>query len=210
MPSPLAPFVAFGLGALLAFFVRARAPLPKGRLVSDELVAVALFAALVVAPVVAYFTVLAPDWALLYLIDSARVPSAVDLVAIVVDAALVPAGFVLARRELARGRLRAALALGVGPLAFAIVVALAFAHELSIDGTYRQVHAGFGVKAVAGGPLGFALIWMLAMLGAGFAIAARGLSVAGAKIERSASGGSRDTPPAEAPRLLGRAGGRRR
>ena len=84
-----------------------------------------------------------------------------------VDAATVPAGFLAAHRVLRSGRPdaeRVALAIGAAPAAIAAAVALAFLNRLRVDGTYHQVTERFGTRPVAGGPLGWAVLWMGAMI----------------------------------------------
>ncbi|HVY45312.1 MAG TPA: hypothetical protein VHB21_05505, partial [Minicystis sp.] len=80
MPALVAPFVAFALGVAMAI----RAMQDAARWDEAERRAarriVGLFAALVLAPVTAYFVVFAGDWSLAYLAEARAVPSAVALV----------------------------------------------------------------------------------------------------------------------------------
>jgi hypothetical protein len=94
---------------------------------------------------------------------------------VVIDALAVVAGF-RAGYAAARKRMdRALLALGVAPAAAAIAFLLGFLSRLRVDGTFNQVSARFGTRPVAGGPLGYAILWMGAMIVAGMVIAARAL-----------------------------------
>ncbi|WP_437679872.1 hypothetical protein [Sorangium sp. So ce131] len=187
MPAFVAPLVGLALGALLAWF-SAAAPHRPGALRAAEprltpgsrgrpLALAALFGGLVFAPVCAYFLIFAPDWSFAYLVDTRRIPSAVDLLLLLVDAGSVPAGFALqglvaaaGTRPTAQRSIRALAVLAGVPLAAAAIAVLALSRRLALDGTYRQVEGDFGVHPVAGGPLGYALLWMYTMLAAGFAV----------------------------------------
>lgn len=181
VPAFVTPFVGFALGALLAWFsaaapgrpgalraieARAAKAPPRGR----PLALVALFAALVFTPVCAYFLIFAPDWSFAYLLDARRVPSAVDLLLLLLDAGSVLAGFLAAR-----GSLRTATVLAGVPLAIALLAVFLLSRRLAVDGTYRQIEGNFGGHPVAGGPLGYALLWMHTMLAAGFIVTVRAL-----------------------------------
>ncbi|WP_433935099.1 hypothetical protein AB3662_10675 [Sorangium cellulosum] len=212
MPAFVAPLVGFALGALLAWF-SAAAPHRPGALRAAEprlspgprdrpLALVSLFAVLVFAPVCAYFLVFAPDWSFAYLVDTRRIPSAVDLLLLLLDAASVPAGFAAAHRfassaggrPTAQGAVRALAVFGGAPIAIALVAVLALSRRLALDGTYRQVEGDFGVHPVAGGPLGYALLWMYTMLAAGFAVTVSAL------LRRDPPGGAEKAEPPRAPR----------
>ena len=179
MPALLAPLVGFALGVLLAWLGRAEAPREDEAVGRARGRVAAIFGALAFAPACAYFVVFACDWALFYLVDGRAVPSALLLVLVMIDAAAVPAGFLAAHRALRSGRHdadRVALALGAAPAAIAATVALAFLNRLRVDGTYHQVTERFGTRPVAGGPLGWAVLWMGAMIVAGAVIAAQALT----------------------------------
>ncbi len=89
---------------------------------------------------------------------------------VVLDALAVMAGFWLgyraARRRTAAAD-RALLALGATPAVVAIAVVLSSLTRLRVDGTFNQVSARFGTRPVSGGPLGYAILWMGAMIVAG-------------------------------------------
>ena len=175
MPALLGPVFGFVLG--IAFgWIRAAESQPRGGVgPRGGLLATVLFGALVFVPINAYFVAFAGDWALSYLVDSRGVPSALLLVLVLVDGAAVPAGFLLAGR-LARTRsLGAVLVAGAVPGAVALLALLAFARRLRIDATYKQYSLDFGTQPIAGGPLGYAVLWMLAMLAVGFVVTARAL-----------------------------------
>jgi hypothetical protein len=191
MPALLGPVFGFVLGVAFGWIRAAEAQPRGGGGPRGGLLATALFGALVFAPINAYFVAFAGDWALSYLVDRRSVPSAVLLVLVLVDAAAVPAGFALAGR-LARTRsLGAVLVAGAAPAAVALLALLAFARRLRIDATYQQYRLDFGTQPIAGGPLGYAVLWMLGMLAAGFVVTARTL-----RAPRRT-----EPPPEAAPRL---------
>jgi hypothetical protein len=195
VPVFIAPLVGFALGVLLAWFSaaaphrpsamraggsRTTPPAPRRR----PLALVSLFAGFVFTPVCAYFLLFMPDWSFAYLIDADRIPSAVDLLLLFLDAGSVPAGFIAARGDaspVVGGRfpalrsMRTVAALAGVPLAVALLALLALSRSLTLDGTYRQVQGNFGVRAVVGGPLGYALLWMHTMLIAGVVVTVRAL-----------------------------------
>ena len=178
MPALVGPIVGFTLGVLLAWLGRGEAPREDSAAGRARALVAALFAWLTFAPACAYFVVFACDWALFYLADSRAVPSALLLVLVAIDAAAVMTGFWVGHRTARRGPAAdpALLALGAGPAAVAVALLLAFVGRLGVDGTFHQVSARFGTRAVAGGPLGYAILWMNAMIVGGVVIAARALT----------------------------------
>jgi hypothetical protein len=176
VPALVGPFVALALGAALAWLGRADASREDEESVRARVRVVALFAALVVAPAFGYFLLFAGDWSLFYLAESKRIPSALGLLLVMLDASLVVAGFALGHAAARRRAPRALVALVAAPAGVAAAMVAAFLPKLRVDGTYLQVTARFGTKPVAGSPLGFALVWMGAMLAAGLYVTARALS----------------------------------
>jgi hypothetical protein len=175
VPALVGPIVGFTLGVLLSWLCRGEAPREDDAAGRARARVAALFAALVFAPACAYFVIFAGDWALFYLTDSRGVPSALLLVLVVLDAAAVVAGFWAGYQAARRQEGRTLLGLGLGPGAAAAAISLSFLSQLRVDGTFHQVSARFGTRPVAGGPLGYAILWMGAMLVAGLVIAGRAL-----------------------------------
>ena len=173
MPLPLGPLVGFALGALLALFAPGASLADIGPAHPRPRLLVGLFAALVFAPFCAYFLAFAGDWSLAYLADSRSVPSALLLLLVVLDAASVLVGYSVGRRSMGRRSLRAVTALIAVPLGVALVFVVVLYGRLRIDGTYHQVRGDFGTQPVAGGPLGYALVWMFGLLAAGFGLTLR-------------------------------------
>lgn len=171
MPLPLGPFVGFALGVLLALFAP-RASLPDaGPAHPRPRLLVALFAALVFAPVCAYFLAFAGDWSIAYLTDSRAIPSALLLILVALDALSVVVGFSVGRGS--HRSLRAVTALIGVPLGAVLIFIVLFFGRLRVDGTFHQVRGDFGTQPVAGGPLGYALVWMFGLLAAGFGLTLR-------------------------------------
>lgn len=169
MPAPAAPFVGFFLGALFAW--AGAEGLAKGGAVQGRaLTVVALFGLLVYAPVAGYFLAFAPDWSYAYLVDSQRLPSAVDTGWVLLDAASVPAGFARAARHARVRRTGPMLRLIAVPLLIALGVLLAALPRLGVHASYAQFHGDFGTRPVSGSPLGFALLSMTLILLAGTAV----------------------------------------
>jgi ABC-type uncharacterized transport system permease subunit len=176
MPAPVAPLVGFVLGVAFGWadadaLARSHAS-PIG---SRSLVVVALFATLVLAPVGAYFLAFHADWSYAYFIDTRRIPSALDLALVLVDAASVPVGFVVAASRARARRLVPLLVLAAPPALVALIATLAMASRLSIQGSYAQFHGDFGTRAVAGSSLGYGLLWMDALIALGAAWTTREL-----------------------------------
>lgn len=207
MPALLGPLIGFALGVLLAWLARAEASRDDDRSLRARAQVAALFGALVFAPACAYFLIFSGDWARFYLVDGRAVPSALDLVLVVVDAAVVPLGFIAARRAGRRRAYRVLGALGGAPTAAALALVLIFFPKLRVEGTYHQVRGDFGTQPVAGGPLGYAILWMNGMILAGFIVSARALE--GRATRRLIEPASPDEGAEAAPAKLLGARGRR-
>jgi len=98
MPAPFAPLLGFALGIAFAWWAReelARTSV-SGGVGTRSLVIVILFATMVFAPINAYFLAFEADWSYAYFVDTRRIPSALQLALVLLDAASVPVGFVVA------------------------------------------------------------------------------------------------------------------
>jgi hypothetical protein len=171
VPAPLAPLIGFALGVGFAWFARedlSRSPATAG-IASRSLAIVLLFAALVFAPVSAYFLAFESDWSYAYLVDTRRIPSAFQLGLVVLDTASTPAGFLMAARYAKLKKLRPMLVLALPGLALALGCVAFTADRLSVQASYAQFHGDFGTHPVAGSSLGYSLLWMDLMLALGVA-----------------------------------------
>lgn len=166
VPAPAAPFVGFLLGAAFAW-VAAEELARDGGVGARTLTVVASFGLLVYAPIAGYFLAFAPDWSYAYLVDSQRLPGAVDTGWILLDAASVPAGFARAARHARVKRTGPIMRLVAIPAAVALAMVLALLPRLGVHATYAQYHGDFGTRPISGSPLGFALLSMTLILLAG-------------------------------------------
>lgn len=155
MPLPFAFVLGFVLGGSLAWLARAelaRSEVPL-LLARPFHVAVA-FGFTVFAPVAGYFLAWHGDWAYLYLVRSARIPSAVDLALALAAGAQVPLGFALAA-PWAIAKRGTALAKLAGVFSFVLLLAaVACARRLATDASFAQYHGEFGMVPLGKSSLG--------------------------------------------------------
>ena len=140
----------------------------EGRIPRSVVLAIA-FAALVYAPIVAYFTALHGDWAYLYVVRWHTIPSAVDLVLVLVASASIPIAAAIARPYARAARLNVLVRLGAGPAVLAIVLAIASARRLATSATYAQYHGGFGAEPLTTSTLGRGVLLAAIALALGIA-----------------------------------------
>jgi hypothetical protein len=179
LPIPFAWLVAFAFGAAFARLARGEIMRSDVPLIASQPMAVVLgFAGLVVIPVTGYFAAFHGDWAYLYWVPWQQVPSAIDLAAVVLAGAMVPAGFVAGVAALRTGQTRAAqllVALVGAPLAVVVALAVACESRLAVSASAAQYRGGFGVEPIASSALGKGVLLALLALGAGGAWAVRAL-----------------------------------
>lgn len=196
MPAFLGPLCGFALGVALAWLAWASAAHRDDLGWGARTAVAALYGALVFAPACAYFLLFAGDWSLGYLVDGRAVPSAFGLALALLDAASVPLGLVAARRALGRRGSRAPLLLGVIPSVVAVGLVLALFPRLRVEGTYHQVRSDFGTQPVAGGPLGYAILWMDGLILTGFWAAVRAMDGRSIGIGTPKAAATEAPPPA--------------
>jgi hypothetical protein len=183
VPLPFAWLVAFAMGAAFARVAKGEIARSEGPLVASRPMTIVLgFAAFVFLPVAGYFAAFHGDWAYLYFVSWQSVPSAIDLALVLLAAAMVPAGFVVAVATL-RTRQSRAIHVVTGfigvPLALAVVLTVAFSHRLAVSASGAQYQGGFGVEPIATSALGKGVLWALLALVAGAVWAVRSLRSAG-------------------------------
>jgi hypothetical protein len=179
MPAPVTPLIGFVLGAALSWAAAEELARAPSSTTSRSFLIVALFGIAVFAPAAAFFLAFAPDWSYAYLIDSQRLPGAIGLALVLVDAASVPAGFLAAARWARARRLSVVLRLVLGPVVVAGLLLLSVLPRLGVHATYAQYHGDFGIRPLSGSPLGHALLWMLIVLGAAALWTARSVRMLG-------------------------------
>jgi hypothetical protein len=173
MPLPLAFPLGLLIGMSLAWLARfelARSEVPLV-LARPFLVALGL-GTIVYAPVVGYFVVMHGDWAYLYLLRFAQVPSAVDLTALLLIAVQIPLGFALSAPWAIAKRGGALLKVGVAGGALLLLLCALAARRLSVSASYAQYHAGFGMVPLGKTTLGRGLLlsWVTLVAGYGWAV----------------------------------------
>jgi hypothetical protein len=84
-----------------------------------------------------------------------------------IDTASVPAGFLLASRAAAARKPATVFRIVAVPALIAVALMLLVFRRLGVYATYAQYHGDFGVESVAGSPLGYALLWMAAIVAGG-------------------------------------------
>lgn len=175
MPVPLAPFIAFAIGVLLAWRARAETNQEESAW-NPHMLAVALYAALVFAPAAGYFAAFATDWSFAYFVDGRLVPSALSLALVLLSAAAVVGGFVASRRALERHAPGELAWLAGGPLAIVLVAVVAVHDRLGVDATYDRFVSNFGREPLFTSRLGLAVLWMNGIVAAGAVLTARWLA----------------------------------
>jgi len=143
MPAPTAPLIGFVLGIAFAWAAADELGRAGSGITSRSLVVVTLFSLLVFAPVSAYFLAFSPDWSYAYFVDSERLPSAVDLGLVLLDAASVPAGFAVAARRAGSRRLGPLVQIAAFPTLAAGVFLLIASPRLAVSA--RSLMTGMSI-----------------------------------------------------------------
>lgn len=170
MPLPIAIPVAHLVGMTLAWIARSELARSEVPLVLARPFLVALgLAVLVFAPVIGYFAAFHGDWAYLYLVRWNRVPSALDLLLVVVAAAQIPLGFALASPWAIAKRSSRFLTVSGIALGVVLVASAVTARRLGVSATYAQYHGGFGAVPIGRSPLGRGVLLSWAVLAAAYA-----------------------------------------
>ena len=100
------------------------------------------------------------DWSYAYFIDTRRIPSALQLALVLLDAASVPVGFVVGCIARASAQARSLCSRSVRRRLDRADWHRSFRRTPSIQASYAQFHGDFGTRPVAGSSLGYALLWM--------------------------------------------------
>src|SRR5205823_3537558 len=104
-------------------------------LFSKPVVVAAALGAFVYGPIVGYFAAFHGDWSYLYVVPWRRVPSAVDLLVVVLASSTIPLGVLVGIGPARAGRSGLLARLAAGPAVAAIVVLAIFARRLGASAT---------------------------------------------------------------------------
>lgn len=173
MPLPTLVLFAYGIGVAAALAAgRELRFSPRHALLTASFKAFTLFVVLLLLPVSVYFYVFHGDWFLLYAVDVRRVPSAVALAGLLIEAALAVAGFVTGA-ALARGqRVGAGYAVVLTSVAAAAAVVLVWRDRLAVVGTFSQHRGDYGLHPYGGTLLqGGAALGGILLVGAVYLVA---------------------------------------
>lgn len=173
---PVLIALPFGLSLGVAFAWLARRELRRvapGDFGTRGLAITALFALFVFAPISAYFLAFEPDWCFAYLFDTARASAALTPASLLLEPGSVPAGFLVGRRLLERGRDETTLLRVLsGTLVLTLGALMLGLRRFAVQGSYAQFHGDFGTQPLAGSSLGYAILllgfWLT--VGLGFAV----------------------------------------
>jgi len=165
VPAPIGPLLGFTLGILFAWAAAeelARSPEP--RVLNRSQLLVFAFCLLVYAPLGGFFVGFAPAWAYVYLVAPSQTSSFLDAAVVLLNAISVPLGFFSTARLASRRDLLALARVAAVPALLTVGVLGASLRRLALVGSYAQFHGDFGTQALGGSPLGYALLWMGAVL----------------------------------------------
>ena len=159
-----APLFGLSLGVAFAWAGAEELARTGGSTTSRSLVVGTLFGLLVYAPACGYFQAFFPDWSYAYFLDVERRPVALDLALVLVDGLSVPLGLALSSGA-AGARHASTLARAAAvPSVIAFLSVVATLPRLRIFATYAEFHGDFGTEPLTGSPVGYALIWMTAVV----------------------------------------------
>lgn len=151
MPFTTLLFLALGLGAAAALAGANELRVsPRPVLLSDSFAAYAAFMLLLLVPVSAYFYVFHGDWFMLYLIEVARVPSALALLGFGVEFVLGLLGFALSAWWVRSARSAWSLVMALLCAAAAAAVLVLCPERMRVVGSFRQFRGGFGLAPYGG------------------------------------------------------------
>ncbi len=185
VPLPLAPLIGLALGVAFAWIARTELSRADARLLETRGLRIVIgFAALVFAPVAAYFALFHGDWAYLYLVAWRRVPSAVDLALVGAAGASVVGGFAMAAPFARAGKLPVLGGMFGVPTVLFLLLLLALQRRLGTSASFAQFHGGFGTEPITRTELGRGMLWMLAVLSLGVAWCVRLLRMGARRDEK--------------------------
>jgi hypothetical protein len=151
MPLPTFLLVAVSVGLAAALVGGSELRLsPRHALLTGSFRAYALFLGLVLLPASTYFYAFHGDWFLLYTVDVRRVPSALALLAFILEAGLGTIAFLLGAMLARSQRTSVGYALVGASAAAALSILVLFQDRLLVVGTYAQYRGDFGLTSYGG------------------------------------------------------------
>ena len=172
LPLLFAPLVALLLGIGLSWASRDSLVQREAALVTTRGFAVTgALAGFVFAPVCGYFAAFHGDWTYLYLVGSARIPSAVDLALVLGASACLPLGYLLGAPAARSRRPERLLRTFAGPALALLALGVVLGRRLGTSASYAQFHGDFGQAAIDKSPLGQGVLvaWIALALGIAWA-----------------------------------------
>lgn len=144
---PLAICLTYVAGVITALSSRAELRgTPRPSLATSAFRAFMAYTVLVLVPIAVYFYVFHGDWFLLYLLDTARIPSAVALLIFVLQACVGAFGFASAAHLVRMQRDNLAVVIGILVLMLgAGLLTLAHSRVVTV-GSFAQFHGAFGLE----------------------------------------------------------------
>jgi hypothetical protein len=176
VPIALALLLGFFSGVAFAWLARVELGRVDAPVITTRPFNVVIgFAALIYAPIVAYFVTFHGDWTYGYLVPWRRVPSAVDLALVILAGSSVLLGMIASAHAARARRLNVVAWLSVVPSALGVVLVAWGAGRLAVSASYAQYHGGFGVVSITSSALGRSVLLMAALLALGVAWTVRAL-----------------------------------
>lgn len=159
MPSASLLFLAFALGVTFAAASRDELRRQEEALQATATWIVLLFSVFFFAPSATYLMMRNLAWSLSYWVDPAVLPGWFPALLGLAYASMPLAGFLAAAPSVLRGRDPTVVAMALSAAVVAVALVVFGLPRLLVEGTYRQYHQNFGLRNVAGSPLGHTLIW---------------------------------------------------
>lgn len=161
----IAPWLGLLFGLGFAWFARDDlSHSERGPLASPALLLTSAFGLLILGPATGYFLAYAPDWSVAYLVDSQRLPPAIEMMALLLTTASPTIGFVLAARPASRRDGAALLRWAILLLVLLTAIAVSLSRRFATEASFAQYHGSFATRSIAGGSLGISLLWMNAVI----------------------------------------------
>lgn len=120
---------------------------------------------LVLGPLAGVSAAIAPDWTLSYLVESQKSPAMLETLCVVSAAMSAPGGYLWGAALTTRRRQNILSRYIAGGAVLALLLCIALWKRITVQATYAQFHGDFGLQTLEGTELGYAILWMLLVLG---------------------------------------------